>query len=601
MSVTNPNVRGHNTAAEAVWVWLLAAVLVIPALVVWAAAGLAVSAAGGREKVPDNPWTFAIELIFGKAAWPRYATAIAVAILLALLTAGAAIARACRGRRPNRHRIDRAARYMAAGREIAPLTVNGSAGQLANRLGLQTAGLPVCKHRQSGVQLYASWEDVGVLIAGQRTGKTTGPATAWLVSAPGGAYGTSNKPDLVELTRGVREQHGRVWVFDPQSINGEEPWFRWDPLAYITDERTARRVAAIFAEASRQRGATIDGYFEPSGKTLVAAYLLAAALERRTLLDVQHWISDYVNDEPAEILKDHGFREWEVWVRAKMAAAEEEKSGLYGTGQTFCAWMLDQPAMRWVVPQGKADDRPLFDPHAFARSGTDTLYSLSQEGPASCAALVTWLTVAIFDAAEKYALEQGGRLPVPFVAVLDEAANTVLWDELPAKYSHYGSKGICVLTILQSYTQGEARWGAEGIGTMWGSANVKLYGGGSADARFLRDLQELIGTVYIRQGSLTHNTGGAGPASRSYSQSVHQVPILDVSDLTSLPKGYVVLFSSGVRATLGTFTGWWTQPYAEQVQASLDRYGVAARSRRDTSRAEPPATRELPNPWIKAA
>jgi hypothetical protein len=24
-----------------------------------------------------------------------------------------------------------------------------------------------------------------------------------------------------------------------------------------------------------------------------------------------------------------------------MAAAEEEKSGIYGTGQTFCAWMLD--------------------------------------------------------------------------------------------------------------------------------------------------------------------------------------------------------------------------------------------------------------------
>ncbi len=596
MSVTNANVRGHTSAA-AVWLWIgFAGVLVIPPLAAWAAARVALSVDGGHEKLPVNPWAFAIDLIFGKAAWPKHATAIAIAILAAVAILAGVTAYARRGRRPKRHRIDRAARHMAAGREIAPLTVKGSAGQLAKRLGLSAPGLPVCKHRQSGAQLYASWEDVGVLIAGQRTGKTTGPATAWLLSAPGGAYGTSNKPDLVELTRGVREQHGRVWVFDPQSIYGEEAWFRWDPLAYITDERTARRVAAIFAQASRQRGAQVDGYFEPSGKTLVAAYLLAAAVDRRTLLDVQHWISDYVNDEPAEILKRHGFPEWEVWVRAKMAAAEEEKSGIYGTGQTFCAWMLDQPAMRWVVPHGPVDNRPLFDPHAFARA-TETLYSLSQEGPASCAALVTWLTVAVFDAAEKYALAQGGRMPVPFVAVLDEAANTVMWDELPAKYSHYGSKGICVLTILQSYTQGEARWGADGIGTMWGSANVKLYGGGSADARFLRDLQELIGTVYIRQGSITHNTGGNGPASRSYSQSVHQVPILDVSDLTSLPKGYVVLFSSGVRATLGTFTGWWTQPWANDVQASLDRYGVAARSRRDTT----PQPGDFPNPWIQAA
>jgi hypothetical protein len=64
-----------------------------------------------------------------------------------------------------------------------------------------------------------------------------------------------------------------------------------------------------------------------------------------------------------------------------------------------------------------------------------------------------------------------------------------------------------------------------------------------------------------------------------------------------------VLFSSGVRATLGTFTGWWTQPYAKDVQASLDRYGVAARSRHDTTTPleAPRPSSELPNPWIKAA
>ena len=41
-----------------------------------------------------------------------------------------------------------------------------------------------------------------------------------------------------------------------------------------------------------------------------------------------------------------------------------------------------------------------------------------------------------------------GGLALPLVAVLDEVANVCRWRELPDLYSHYGSRGIVVLSIL---------------------------------------------------------------------------------------------------------------------------------------------------------
>ena len=43
-------------------------------------------------------------------------------------------------------------------------------------------------------------------------------------------------------------------------------------------------------------------------------------------------------------------------------------------------------------------------------------------------------------------------------------------------YSHYGSRGICMMTILQSWSQGVEVWGRDGMRKLWSAANVKVYG-----------------------------------------------------------------------------------------------------------------------------
>lgn len=82
---------------------------------------------------------------------------------------------------------------------------------------------------------------------------------------------------------------------------------------------------------------------------------------------------------------------------------------------------------------------------------------------------------------------------MPLVGVLDEAANVCRWRELPNLYSHFGSRGIILMTILQSWSQGVDVWGESGVRELWSASNVKVYGGGVSEDGFLDSLSKLIG------------------------------------------------------------------------------------------------------------
>ncbi|MEU6285252.1 TraG/TraD/VirD4 family protein [Streptomyces sp. NPDC047028] len=205
-----------------------------------------------------------------------------------------------------------------------------------------------------------------------------------------------------------------------------------------------------------------------------------------------------------------------------ITAPDKQRSGIYGVAQQMASCLINPEVNRWVTPP--ADPHaPEFDPHAFVRTG-GTLYSLSREGRDSAGPLVTALTVAVVEAAEEYATTQpGGRLSLPLVGVLDEAANVCRWRTLPALYSHYGSRGIVLMTILQSWAQGIEVWGERGMEKLWSAANVRVYGGGVSDTRFLGDLSELAGEFELRdyQTSRESETGGWAGA-RTVSESVRR-------------------------------------------------------------------------------
>ncbi len=194
---------------------------------------------------------------------------------------------------------------------------------------------------------------------------------------------------------------------------------------------------------------------------------------------------------------------------------------------------------------------------------------MSVEGKGSTAGLVTAMTIAVSDAAERYAAQcTGGRLPIPLVMPLDETANVCVWAQLPAKYSHYGSKGINVKTFLQSWEQGERTWGKGGMAALWGAATVRVVGSGLASVDFLEGISRLIGDYDAPQ--ISRSTGrGQGP---SYSYSTQKERIMDLADLAALPKGRSIVIGAGARPVLVRTLPWMTGRHAAAIKASILRY-----------------------------
>ena len=529
--------------------------------IAWAGAALAAVFTGGPAPA-GNPMVFDIDVVTGRFPWsgPTTAFAVAVSVLaIALIVAAGFLF----GRRKTRDHVDRRAVHLTRAREIARYTTHPPKH-------LHPApGLPIGRVLpRARLLLRATWEDQIFHIAGTRTGKTTSTAIPAVLAAPGAVVVTSNKRDIVDATRGPRESPGRgpIWLFDPQRLAGGQPTWWWDPLSAVADVRTARKLATIWATVGRDFDARTDPYFHPAGQELLAMMLLAAARGGRPVSDVYDWLTNANDDTPRELLVAHGDVLWERGLEMQQALPEKQRAGVYGTAQSFVSFLADPEVLAWVTdPHGS---RPGFDPQAFTGSG-GTLYSISKEGEGSCAPLTTALTAAVLDAAEQRAAGcSAGRLPVPLVAVLDEAANVCRWRELPNLVSHYGSRGIVLVILLQSWSQGIQAWGLHGLRAMFGAVNLRIYGGGVADTDFLRMVSDLCGEYDrpMRSRSSSYRMGV------STSLATHREHVFDVATLGALPPGRAVVMMSGSRPVLVASLPWMSGPWADAIRASIARF-----------------------------
>ncbi|MFE6824943.1 type IV secretory system conjugative DNA transfer family protein [Streptomyces sp. NPDC057690] len=566
--------------AEDDWTFeIVIAVAVV--LLVAAGAWLAAKVGAGYADAPappGNPLTFLVEVIKGDYSWPgSAASAVAAGEAVVVGILGLAAYRV-RERFRKKPKVDGAAQHLAKGEELGKLTMKGAAAT-AERLGVQssTPGVFIGRSVKGRQPLYGSYEDMHVDIWGPRTGKTTRRAIPAILDGPGAVLVTSNKRDIVDATRGPRTARGPVWVFDPQQVAQEEPSWWWNPLSYVTDVAKARKMADHFASGSRDANASTDAFFDPAGQDLLANLLLAAACAKAPITQIYTWLSNPKDDAPERILRGAGHAMSADGLAGVLNAPDKQRSGIYGVAQQMASCLVNPEVNRWVTPP--ADEYAgEFDPHAFVRTG-GTLYSLSREGRDSAGPLVTALTVAVVEAAEEYATTQrGGRLPLPLVGVLDEAANVCRWRTLPDLYSHYGSRGIILMTILQSWAQGIEVWGERGMEKLWSAANVRVYGGGVSDTRFLGDLSELAGEYELREYQTSRESEfGGWSGNRAISESTRRERVLQVSDLGAMPPGRALVLASGTKPVLVETVPWWEGAYAAEVQASLKKYDPGAR------------------------
>lgn len=571
------------------------------------AAGQVTAALAGAQPGPPFGSEFLQALLSGRwdQAWPGVHPLAAVAVYAVLLAAAAApVAGVCVAWRRRRSRAGDPLPSMAVPRDLAALTPAGVAARArqlrpslarisARRLAPEQAGMPLGQlmlpGRRTGPILRASWEDVAVAMMGPRTGKTTGLAVPIMLGAPGPTLATSVKPDLWETTGASRAEHGTVWNFDPQAITGQPQSWWWNPLVHITGVEEAGRFADHFVqEITKGRG---DDFWIKGARGVISALVLAAAVAGRTLHDVQQWLSQTTNAEPAEILLRHGYAEKAHALRGRQAGAPETREGTFETARTAAVCLEDPTIMRWVTPP--SHPLPCFDLDSFIGS-TDTLYLHSTDNEGAPSPLVAAFTDQVFQTAVRHGRHRGGRIDPPLVGLLDEAANICRIGDLPKLYSFMGSHGVCIVTVLQSWPQGTQVWGDRGMAALWSAATVKVVGAGTDDSKFAEDVSRLVGEHDVATASRSRDIRGG----LSYSVATQRRRILDPGQVRALPRGTAILLASGAKPALIRPRPWYEGPDAARLTA--DTKAAVAQIAAWSQATSTPATGTGPGPAAAA-
>lgn len=459
-------------------------------------------------------------------------------------------------------RVDRYARVLGHGEAVEKVSATRAekmAGKLIKNYDpLMSAGYPLGRNLIDGQAMSSSWEDMVVVLAGPRSGKSLCYAIPGCLSAPGPLVATSNKRDILDVTMPVRSHDhpgATQWVFDPEHIahpgTGKAPWV-WNIVDSIHEIADAKRIADCWRYASGQPATGGDDFFPGTAAQQLADYLLAAAVADRTVEDVFIWATNERNTTPATILSKAGYTALAARTNGVLGLTPETRSGVFGSLQSMVAFLADESVREWVVPV-PGDERPRFDPFSFATS-EDSLYLLSAKGRPSTALTSALTATVAFEGFRRAQAEFGGRLPVPECFVLDEAANICRWPELSDVYSYFGSAGLPIMTIWQNPDQGEEAFGKTSFGSLYNNANVTVYLGGIKSTSFLNDLSALVG----RQEVVRANTSISEHGRRNVSRSIQWEDILPASRLAEWPVGRALILASQARAQIVR-----TQPWIE--------------------------------------
>lgn len=572
---------------------------------------------GGGQDAGWNPIGVLLSVGMGKRSWPATATAVLIleVVLIAVLVVGgwwglrqAGVIEKAEDKRAEK-RLDTLAASMTDPRDVEetdPRALAATTARIAPMISESHAGhggIVMGRTVVGNRELRMPWEWVCVAIAGARMGKSQALAIPAACYAPGALIATSNKKDIYTHTLYPRKRTGRVWLFDLQGVTsgnkGERASFWFNPLRQVADLPSAKVVGDYFVSAATDEGARVDAYFDGNARDLFGSYILAATLAGGDMRHVVEWLTNTQSQIPTAVLEQLGYPDLAATMRGKQQVNAKQRDGFYDMARRFLA-PLDEPRFAEAVlpntrikigldsaggvmtsPGRQVHELPEFDAAQFVRS-TDTVYAMSLEGPGSASALTMALIGSILDCAQDYgAGRPSGRIPIPLVAVLDEAANICRLQQLPDWYSHFGSRGIIPITILQSPSQGKAVWGETRFGAMLDACNLLWYGGNVSDEGFINSLSNAIGDHHVLTESRSHGTGLLGGSGQStVQQSWQKEKILEPSDLKALPKTRAIVSIAGSKPLLVRKTYWSMTPFADDIERSL------AECERDADRPE---------------
>ena len=538
---------GSSTEDLVLWLfgWCLALIAAVSA-VVWSTAQIAGALFGAGRPTAPVTRTPGIALRLRDhvtdpaAAWPApdharlpeaagmYAALVVTVTVLTIL-----VWAALRVRGGMRRPREVGARF-AAPRDLAALTVRGP---VAGRIILG---------RLAG-RLVATEPRVSLLVCGPtQSGKTSGLVIPAVLEWDGVVIASSVKRDLIDDTINHRRTQGRVRIYDPTAATGMAG-ATWSPLHASRTWTGAQATAKTLTE-SRGGRAEIpnESFWSTTAAGLLAPFLLAAALDDRTVADLMRWLNRKAHDEATAVLAEHGEDGALDVAWAHEHADTRTRDGLYTTALTALHIFQDPRVQTSALSCDITADR-ILDGEA------NTLYLCGplHEQHRVRAVFETVLAQLIEAVADRHT--RGETLARPVLMVLDEAANIAAPAALDQVVSTAASMGLQLVTVWQDLAQLHARYGADRAQTIFSNSRARLILPGIADTTTLNEITRISGDTPVPQSHTTRDPSGA----TSIGEGTTYRPLVPPDYLRQLPRGHGLLIYDNLPPVVLRLRPWW--------------------------------------------
>jgi type IV secretory pathway TraG/TraD family ATPase VirD4 len=454
------------------------------------------------------------------------------------------------------------------------------------RVDPREVGFFLGRDRRSRHDLYASVEDVCMVLAPPRQGKDVHFCAPFTIDAPGPCIVTSTRSDAFTNTYAQRAKLGKVYVFDPNNMTYWPERLRWSPVRGCQNPIVAsRRATALIIGA----GLEIVGeaaFYVAKAVTVLRCFLHAASFVDKTIHDVHMWLHDQTNPEPVHILEQAEKQGLAApgWAQTLAGVCFGMQAGQRGDIFANASVGLDCFADPAVVEACSPARHEAFDIREFL-SGRNTLYVLGKEQKnGSIAPVVTAMMEDLFEGARKVATSMpGSRLDPPLTVELNEAAHIAPLPSLPGYMGDSGGFSIALHVYLQSLSQAREKWGEHAAMVMWDNAAIRVVMGGAGNVEDLEHISKLIGERDDQQTNLL----GLGAATWSGMPK----RVLSAKEIRTLQFGSALVVARSTRPVEAVLTPWWKRPDGEEIAAGKAETERAIR--RYTDDAERRATARL--------
>ncbi|MCL9795240.1 type IV secretory system conjugative DNA transfer family protein [Frankia sp. AgKG'84/4] len=411
---------------------------------------------------------------------------------------------------------------------------------------------------RSRQELFASVEDVFIILAPPRQGKDVHFCTPFTIDAPGPCMVTSTRADAFSNTYGSRARMGEIHVFDPNGLTSWPERLRWSPVRGCDDPFTAATRASSFVAGAGFEVAGDGALYRSAAITVLRCYLHAASLGGRTIADIIRWSTEPTDPEPIKLLQGNALsspsaEKWAGELESMTGADPKFRSATWANLVQALSCFSD-PAVVDACSPGQDE---IFDLKKFV-SGKNTLYVLGKDKKhGSIAPIVTAMLEDIFDETRKIASRMpGSRLDPPLTIELNEAAHIAPLPNLPSYMGDSGGFSIALHVYLQSLSQARARWGEHEAMIMWDNAAVRIIMGGAGNVDDLEDISRLMGETP------TPRPTTAGPRSRR---------VLSPEEIRTLEFGTAVVVARSARPVEVKLTPWWKRPDGKDIASGKGR------------------------------